>query len=265
MTDKKFYQNEEFLKLRNEWYKKLEKSGFEDLEWYNPDTGMGQGSPYLKSSTSHTLGSLRRNYASATQSHYRLCRNFLQHGGFYTILKENYHNDSVITTTYCNSNEYTNADGHSSPASALNSNYLDADDKDLDAASPASPASPAAQDDQDLQLPEIITKHTKIKDIYPSFRLYLATFDKYYSKADSVLWQMYCDGRTIREISKKLRKMYRAASIGNPAKRKSSNPFSVFWIKHRLDELKAESVLFNINHPEGLLQADEAGEAGEAL
>lgn len=50
LTDTKtnFYRTKQFIKLQNEWYKKLKQSGFEDLEWYNPKRGSGQNSDYLK-------------------------------------------------------------------------------------------------------------------------------------------------------------------------------------------------------------------------
>ena len=46
----KYYKTEEFKKLQNEWYDKLDNSGFEDLEWLDKDSGFGQNSGFLKKS-----------------------------------------------------------------------------------------------------------------------------------------------------------------------------------------------------------------------
>jgi len=80
--------NREFLDLQNKWYKKLKRSGFEDIEWTNPKTGRGQNSPYLKAGNSVTSKQMRSESASALQQHYRLCRNFLANGPFYTNCKD---------------------------------------------------------------------------------------------------------------------------------------------------------------------------------
>jgi len=42
------FNSRDFLKLKSEWYKKLQESGFEDLEWHDFKTGRGESSPYLK-------------------------------------------------------------------------------------------------------------------------------------------------------------------------------------------------------------------------
>ncbi len=197
MTDKKFYQNKEFLKTRNEWYEKLKKSGFDDLEWYDEKTGMGQGSPYLRSKGNPTTGKLRKTYSQSSSEHFRLCRNFLQHGAFYTILQENYNNSGDLQRSFS------------------------------------------------------------------SFRRYLSSLDSYYGKAESVLFQMYTDGATIRQISARLRQLWACRQVGNPAKRKSSRPFSIFWVKTTLDTLKADCIRWNFSSSEGLL-SEEAAEATEA-
>ena len=97
---KKFYQNSEFRELQTEWYDKLKEEGFDDLEWFDPKTGMGLGTPYLKNSTSITPGELCRKYHPELDNHYRLCRNFLAHGPFYPNLEEKYRNSSSLQDKY---------------------------------------------------------------------------------------------------------------------------------------------------------------------
>lgn len=48
MSNKKFYQTKHFKKLKTKWYAKLKEDGFEDIEYHDPETGIGEGSPYLK-------------------------------------------------------------------------------------------------------------------------------------------------------------------------------------------------------------------------
>jgi hypothetical protein len=86
---KKFYQTSEFRKLQNEWYDKLEDDGFEDLEWRN-DVYNDKPSPFLKSSTSYTIGRIRQKYTPELAHHYQLCQNFLAHGPFYANLRSKY-------------------------------------------------------------------------------------------------------------------------------------------------------------------------------
>ena len=101
MSDKKkFYQTKEFIKLQKKWYKKLDRSGFEDLEWFNEKNGLGQGSPFLKSKNVPDTGTIRKKYTKSLQQHYRLCRNFRQHGDFYSILRTKYRNSSDLQRNF---------------------------------------------------------------------------------------------------------------------------------------------------------------------
>ena len=73
----------DFKALQAHWYAKLESKGFDDIEWTDPKTGRGQNSTYLKRST----GSIRRQYDSNVETHYRLARNFLTHWNGWSTLK----------------------------------------------------------------------------------------------------------------------------------------------------------------------------------
>lgn len=67
--------SDEFNKLQAEWYSKLSKSGFEDLEWVDSKTGIGQNSDYLRKS--RNAGSL--NYDEQTELYYAMWRNYVTH------------------------------------------------------------------------------------------------------------------------------------------------------------------------------------------
>ena len=64
----------EFAKLQKQWYAKLAKDGFEDIEWVNHSTGTGHDSGYLK-------GSLisGKAYHPGRELYYQLASNYLQH------------------------------------------------------------------------------------------------------------------------------------------------------------------------------------------
>lgn len=64
--------------LTNKWYAKLKKSGFEDIEFYDSNTGYGQNADYLKNSAAK----LASKYRPETAQHYRICSNFAAHYTF---------------------------------------------------------------------------------------------------------------------------------------------------------------------------------------
>lgn len=70
--EKAWYRTEEFLKLRKKWYGKLKKSGFDDLEYTNWDTG--QPSPFV---TRGSTADLARKYKPAVARYYELANQFL--------------------------------------------------------------------------------------------------------------------------------------------------------------------------------------------
>lgn len=197
MTKKQF---KEFVQLQNKWYEKLKKSGFQDIEWYDPSSGLGQGSPFLKSNDIPDSGVLRKAYSSELQNHYRLCRNFRENGPFYPNLKRLYRDSA----------------------------------------------------------------HLKAE--FRSFKAFTASLEDYYTKVDYELWNAYTEGSTIRQISALLRRLYRTKAIGATPKSWHGNtdkrhtwgksatgePYSIFWVKHRLDYLKLANIKFNHLDPEGI-------------
>lgn len=66
----------EFAKLQKQWYAKLAKDGFQDIEWVNHATGTGHDSDYLKGSLT---GGVR--YHPGRDLYYQLASNYLLHCG----------------------------------------------------------------------------------------------------------------------------------------------------------------------------------------
>jgi len=67
--------SKEFRELQAKWYKKLSEDGFDDLEWTDNKTGIGQNSGYLKRSRSH----IDPVHADFAETYYAMCRNWLSH------------------------------------------------------------------------------------------------------------------------------------------------------------------------------------------
>lgn len=65
----------DFIKLQNQWYKKLKSSGFEDIEWLDKSTGLGQNSDFLKDPDQMKT----KAYKSETEFFYQMCTNFMTH------------------------------------------------------------------------------------------------------------------------------------------------------------------------------------------
>lgn len=80
MTSKKFFETSQFKTVQKEWYAKLKESGFDDLEWFNPKTGFGQNSDYLKKTVFFDRRRLTKDRGSA--DFFRLFRHFLVESGF---------------------------------------------------------------------------------------------------------------------------------------------------------------------------------------
>lgn len=65
----------EFAKLQSKWYAILKKDGFNDLEWVDKNTGLGQNSDYLKKPDQMRM----KVYNPEKAFHYHLCSNYLAH------------------------------------------------------------------------------------------------------------------------------------------------------------------------------------------
>lgn len=75
---KKFYKTKKFIEIQNKWYDKLKKSGFKDLEWIDPKTGLGQNTPYLLTEDSK----LKDRYNPSEQTYYENALSYYHHGNF---------------------------------------------------------------------------------------------------------------------------------------------------------------------------------------
>lgn len=95
-TEKKYWHTKEFIKLQNEWYDKLTKNGFRDLEWLDKKTGQGHSTPFLKDS----LSVFKHLYDAEVQNHFENCRAYLAHGKFPTRLHK------FIWKLYCDGVSY---------------------------------------------------------------------------------------------------------------------------------------------------------------
>ena len=85
---KKFYQSNEFRKLQYDWYEKLNKKGFEDIEYYRDAKGRLIKSKLIRTTKkSPNRGQIR---ADQTSQHYSTLQNFLVQAPFYPNLKEIY-------------------------------------------------------------------------------------------------------------------------------------------------------------------------------
>jgi hypothetical protein len=67
----------EFVKLQAEWYGKLKAEGFEDIEWMDKKTGLGQNSDYLKGSLAKG-----KTWAPERAQFFRLLQNYVTHYHF---------------------------------------------------------------------------------------------------------------------------------------------------------------------------------------
>jgi DNA-binding CsgD family transcriptional regulator len=69
-------RNKSFVKLQQEWYNKLKKTGFVDIEFFHADGNSTDG--LLRNS----IGSLMASYTPEGEYYYRKARWFLQHHKF---------------------------------------------------------------------------------------------------------------------------------------------------------------------------------------
>ena len=68
-----------FIKQQNNYYAKLRKSGFEDIEWLDRRTGKGQNSDILRKAAIR-----QRMWRPEKAHYYRLLRNYVTHAKFKT-------------------------------------------------------------------------------------------------------------------------------------------------------------------------------------
>lgn len=82
MTVKKFYRTKEFIKLKDKWYKKLDKSGFDNIEFADYTSGFNSHRNTYKICKS-TLQNMTFSF-----NYFQSCRNFLAHWHFSSKIHE---------------------------------------------------------------------------------------------------------------------------------------------------------------------------------
>lgn len=81
----------ELLQLQKQWYSKLKREGFKDIEWTEGHSINGVDSPYLKD----TAFKYKKKFNEHTAEHYRLMRNFSSNYTFKSKM------DAFIFELYC--------------------------------------------------------------------------------------------------------------------------------------------------------------------
>ncbi len=76
-----------FAGLQKHWYDKLKAEGFDDIEWTDHKSGIGQNSDYLKRADQQRIQHVKPN----TYEYFRLCTNYFTNC---TRWKSNYHRTS---------------------------------------------------------------------------------------------------------------------------------------------------------------------------
>ena len=211
---KHYYHSKEFRKLQAEWYEKIKQDGFNDIEWFNSDTGFGQNSPFLNPS----MGSLRRRLSSSTSQHFRICRNFLQHGPFYPNLLENFIKINSLEDF-------------------ILQEYLISDSKFFPRYS-----------SQPLEASEAF------KDYLQQYPDYLDSLDYMVFNAYTEGVKLLDTSNELR----RLHSLNQVPKARKPIElRKSGEPYSIFWVTKRIEYIKKECALFNWTDPEGLGSEEE--------
>lgn len=220
-------KTKEFIALQNKWYKKLKQDGFEDIEFYNPKTGSGQSSPFMKTDRIPDTGQLRAAYSIELENHYRLSRNFLAHGPFYPNLKRKYLKFRKNGALY----SFTNS-----------------------------------KNDLDLQsfTPEQFRKAFRtFKAFHKAHDPYItrAQSKAWQLYCDGLTIREISDELRRLHSYKKLGKPPKRWGKATKGK-----PYSTFWVKTAIDRLKVDSIRFNATHSEGIdLWSGESAESGESI
>lgn len=78
------HSDAEFAKLQKQWYAKLAKSGFDDIEWVDHETGKGHNSAFLKGSliSGKTYHPGRALYYQLAENYYLHCKNLRGYSRF---------------------------------------------------------------------------------------------------------------------------------------------------------------------------------------
>jgi hypothetical protein len=104
---------------------------------------------------------------------------------------------------------------------------------------------------------------------FPSFIKFHKSLPKYYPKPVEVMFTLYCEGNSIRQISKEMRRLYKNNKLPKLQKSRHKNskrlPYSIYWVHTQLKQLKIDTILFNKEHPEGINLWDQESQTDEDL
>jgi hypothetical protein len=235
MTQSKHNAKEELRKVQKEWYEKLSESGFDDIEWFNPNTGKGHNSPYLKRGTNL----IRRRMNNSTSRLYRLFQHFLMESGFLRPkmprkrlkLRKNARRQPKKART---------SSKQLKKASTSQSRYTTASLKDYN--------SKLSNYFNQLCQAELALKYCQgmtMRDISAHMRSQF-TVSRLDLPSSKRLPAEIATSRHITWLVKGLR-----------PKQKS---FSLFWVHYNLSKLLKASTVFNLTHEQGLVSQDEEHE-----
>lgn len=253
MTSKKFFETKQFKKVQREWYSKLKESGFDDLEWFNPKTGFGQNSDYLKKTVFFDRKRLGKD--RGTSAFFRLLRHFLVESGFLRLKMPR------KRLKLGKNADLNSVNDKASPKKAKESTFqAEASSKKAEASSKKAQASSSqAKEDQTL--------HND----------YLKRLCQYYKDlviAEAAL--KFADGWVPKDISRHLRQHFtvsrldlrwceraeselvcsrhllRIIKLLQPA----SNSYSPSWVYAAIEQVKLEAAKFNLLHPKGLIRQE---------
>jgi hypothetical protein len=202
--DKSIYESKEFIKLQLKWYRKLDNSGYNDIErtGKNRQKYFDQYSGLLSKSLSY----LKHRIDSFALNHYTDLQNFAEVPNSIQILKP--------TTLKIPKNAHLSA---LKPKSSPNPNKLTI----LPNIVLYKPIK-SNQDDQDNQDFQLIQA--------------LVVEEISLNKIDRHILKKYADGMYLKDISKFLRRYYSRTiknKLGRPGR-----PFSISWVYTRLKQLK---------------------------
>lgn len=71
-------RSNKLTELTAEWYQRLKREGFQDIEWYDEYTGYGQNSDFLKQDSRQSA----QSFKPETLEYYRIITNFTTHYKF---------------------------------------------------------------------------------------------------------------------------------------------------------------------------------------
>jgi len=227
------FTTDEFKKLQLKWYKKLDSTGFDDIErsGVNRQLYFDEYGGILKRQLSH----LKRRINSSTLYHFSLLSKF----SFTKI--------TMSALDRLQPTEITQFITQKSQKGVQNNQ------KNLTKSSPASPAASAAPDSTNTTTaPVLLTFNDLTLKEKKALIRSLKTYKDRLSPSDIVILRKTGDGATVRDISRFLRSYHSHYHKKGPGP--SGKPYSVFYVHSRLKVLMKLCKLWsNLGEPDKLI------------